>query len=104
MAINLQKGQTVDLRINDGDESVYDLSQVTIGLGSNVCQKQISFFGKIFGGKEEEYDLDAFSLLLDSNGKIADLGSIASVEGRNVALYDGEVIYFISIRHPTGNI
>ena len=47
MAINLQKGQTIDLRKNDRGESVYDLSQVTIGLGWDV-RKQGGFFGKLF--------------------------------------------------------
>jgi stress response protein SCP2 len=97
MAINLQKGQTIDLRKNDRGESIYDLSQVTIGLGWDVRQK-------LFGGKEEEYDLDAVAFLLDSNGKVADLGRTASVSGRNVALYGGDVIYFNSMRHPSGNI
>lgn len=104
MAINLQKGQTIDLRKNDRGESVYDLSQVTIGLGWDVRQKQSGFFGKIFGGKEEEYDLDAVAFLLDSSGKVADLGRTATVGGRNVALYGGDVIYFNSMRHPSGNI
>lgn len=104
MAINLQKGQTIDLRTNDKGESIYDLSQVTIGLGWDVRQKQNGFLGKLFGGKEEEYDLDAIAFLLDANGKVADLGRTASVSGRNVALYGGDVIYFNSMRHPSGNI
>ncbi|CAD7797416.1 Stress response protein SCP2 [Chryseobacterium aquaeductus] len=104
MAINLQKGQTIDLRKNDKGESIYDLSQVTIGLGWDVRQKQGGFLGKIFGGKEEEYDLDAVAFLLDANGKVADLGRTAMVSGRNVALYGGDVIYFNSMRHPSGNI
>lgn len=104
MAINLQKGQTIDLRKNDRGESIYDLSQVTIGLGWDVRQKQGGFLGKLFGGKEEEYDLDAVAFLLDANGKVADLGRTASVSGRNVALYGGDVIYFNSMRHPSGNI
>lgn len=104
MAINLQKGQTIDLRKNDKGESIYDLSQVTIGLGWDVRQKQGGFLGKLFGGKEEEYDLDAVAFLLDANGKVADLGRTAMVSGRNVALYGGDVIYFNSMRHPSGNI
>lgn len=104
MAINLQKGQTIDLRKNDKGESIYDLSQVTIGLGWDVRQKQGGFLGKLFGGKEEEYDLDAIAFLLDGNGKVTDLGRTASVSGRNVALYGGDVIYFNSMRHPSGNI
>ena len=104
MAINLQKGQTIDLRKNDKGESIYDLSQVTIGLGWDVRQKQSGFLGKLFGGKEEEYDLDAIAFLLDANGKVADLGRTASVSGRNVALYGGDVSYFNSMRHPSGHI
>lgn len=104
MAINLQKGQTIDLRKNDKGESIYDLSQVTIGLGWDVRRKQGGFLGKLFGGKEEEYDLDAIAFLLDAQGKVADLGRTASVSGRNVALYGGDVIYFNSMRHPSGNI
>lgn len=104
MAINLQKGQTIDLRKNDKGESIYDLSQVTIGLGWDVRQKQGGFLGKLFGGKEEEYDLDAIAFLLDGQGKVADLGRTASVSGRNVALHGGDVIYFNSMRHPSRNI
>jgi tellurium resistance protein TerD len=35
MAINLQKGQTIDLRKNDKGES-FDLTKVTIGLGWDI--------------------------------------------------------------------
>jgi tellurium resistance protein TerD len=105
MAINLQKGQTIDLRKNDKGESVYDLSQVTIGLGWDVRQKQNGFLGKLFGGKEEEYDLDAIAFLLDSNGKVANLGrTVQAQNGRQVGLYEGDVIFFNSLRHPSGHI
>ncbi|MDM1371674.1 TerD family protein [Myroides marinus] len=105
MAINLQKGQTIDLRKNDKGESVYDLSQVTIGLGWDVRQKQSGFLGKLFGGKEEEYDLDAIAFLLDSNGKVANLGrTVQAQNGRQVGLYEGDVIFFNSLRHPSGHI
>lgn len=105
MAINLQKGQTIDLRKNDRGESVYDLSQVTIGLGWDVRQKQSGFLGKLFGGKEEEYDLDAIAFLLDSNGKVADLGrTVQTQNGRQMGLYGGDVIFFNSLKHPSGHI
>ena len=74
MAINLQKGQTIDLRKNDKGDS-FDLSQVTIGLGWDVRKKKGGFLsGLLGGGKEEEYDLDAIAFLLDANGKVANLG------------------------------
>lgn len=104
MAINLQKGQTIDLRKNDKGENIYDLSQVTIGLGWDVRQKETGLFGKLFGSKEEEYDLDAIAFLLDENGKVADLGRTAQINGRSVGLYGGDVIYFNSLKHPSGQI
>ncbi|NDC42374.1 MAG: TerD family protein [Chitinophagia bacterium] len=105
MAINLQKGQTIDLRKNEKGESVYDLSTVTIGLGWDVRPPQGGFLGKLFGKKEEDYDLDAIAFLLDANGKVADLGrTVVSREGRKVALYQGDIIFFNSMKHPSGHI
>ncbi len=105
MAINLQKGQTIDLRKNDKGESVYDLSKVTIGLGWDVRQKKSGFFGKLLGTKEEEYDLDAIAFLLDANGKVANLGkTVQASNGRQIALYEGDIIFFNSMRHPSGHI
>ncbi|MGV8815978.1 MAG: TerD family protein [Gelidibacter sp.] len=103
--INLSKGQTIDLRKNSKGESVYDLSKVTIGLGWDVRQKQSGLLGKLFGGnKEEEYDLDAIAFLLDENGKVANLGRTVQKNGRSVGLYEGDVIYFNSLQHPSGHI
>ena len=47
MAINLSKGQTINL-----DKNVNDLSMVTIGLGWKVRQKKKGFFGKMFGAED----------------------------------------------------
>src|ERR1700710_427286 len=106
MAINLVKGQTIDLRKNDKGES-FDLSTVTIGLGWDIREQQNSgFFGKLFGGaKGEEYDLDAIAFLLDSNGKVANVGRTAQLnDGRSVGMYEGDIIYFNSMKHPSGHI
>lgn len=104
MAINLQKGQTIDLRKNDKGET-FDLTTVTIGLGWDVKQKNSGFLGKLFGGaKEEEYDLDAIAFLLDSNGKVANIGRTATVNNRQIGLYEGDIIYFNSLKHPSGHI
>jgi len=104
MAINLVKGQTIDLRKNDKGES-FDLSTVTIGLGWDIRKKGGGFLGKLLGGKEEEFDLDAIAFLLDKNGKVADLGKTAKTnDGRNLSLYQGDVIFFNSMKHPSGNI
>lgn len=95
MAINLQKGQTIDLRKNDRGEDVYDLSQVTIGLGWDVKETKSGFLGKLFGGKEEDYDLDAVAFLLGEDGKVQNLGS---------DLRNGDIIFFNSLKHPSGQI
>ena len=108
MAINLQKGQTIDLRKNEqGGE--YDLSTVTIGLGWDVRKKHNgggSFFSKFLAGeqKEEDYDLDAIAFLLDSHDKVASLGRTITQNGRTIGLYEGDVVFFNSMRHPSGNI
>ncbi len=95
MAINLQKGQTIDLRKNDRGESVYDLSKVTIGLGWDVRKQGGGFFGKLFN-KEAEYDLDAVAFLLDGNGKVANLGrTVQTNDGRQMGLY--QEMWFSSI-------
>jgi tellurium resistance protein TerD len=104
MAINLQKGQTIDLRKNDRGEDVYDLSQVTIGLGWDVKQSKTGFFGKLLGGKEEEYDLDAIAFLLDENGKVANLGRTVTKGNQQIALHEGDIIFYNSLKHPSGQI
>ena len=108
MAINLTKGQTIDLRKNDKGENIYDLSSVTIGLGWDVRQKQAGFLGKIFGGKEEEYDLDAIAFLLDSNGNKIDevvLGSDSNLffitKIRRIKNQYESGIYQLNIRNNT---
>jgi stress response protein SCP2 len=104
MAINLQKGQTIDLRKNNKGE-FFDLNQVTIGLGWDVKQKETHFFGKIFGSKEVEYDLDAMAFLLDSNGKVGNLGrTVQNNNGGQVGLYGGDIVFFNSMKHPSGHI
>jgi tellurium resistance protein TerD len=102
MPINLVKGQTIDLRKNENG-SDYDLSTVTIGLGWDV-RKKTGLFSKLLGGNEEEYDLDAVAFLLDSNGKVANIGRTAQINGRNIGWYEGDIIYFNSMRHPSGKI
>jgi stress response protein SCP2 len=107
MAINLVKGQTIDLRKNDKGEE-FDLSQVTIGLGWDIRKKSSGgFFGKLMGGgsKEADYDLDAVAFLLNSNGKVADMGrTVQTNDGRQMGLYQGDIIFFNSQKHPSGNI
>jgi tellurium resistance protein TerD len=101
--INLQKGQTIDLRKNDKGDS-FDLSRVTIGLGWDVRQEKKGFFGSLFGAKEAEYDLDAVAFLLDANGKVANLGRTINKGGQQVGLHESDVVFFNNLRHPSGHI
>lgn len=107
MAINLVKGQTIDLRKNDNGES-FDLSSVTIGLGWDVRKTHGGgFLGKLFSGgaEEAEYDLDAIAFLLDKNGKVTNRGYAKQASnGRTINMFEGDVVYFNSMRHPSGNI
>ncbi len=96
MAINLQKGQTINL-----DKNQYDLSKLTIGLGWKIKQKteaKKGFLGKIFGSSNqgEDYDLDAVAFLLNENDKIINIG--------NEQLIGGDIIFFNNKRHSSGNI
>ncbi len=110
MAINLEKGipltkgQTIDLRKNAKGESVYDLSQITVGLGWDVREEKKSFLSKLIGGsKEEDFDLDAIAFLLDSNGFVANLGKdLPFSNGHKVSLHGGDIIYFNSMTYPSG--
>jgi len=110
MAINLEKGipltkgQTIDLRKNAKGESVYDLSQITVGLGWDVREEKKGFFGKLLGGgKEEDFDLDAIAFLLDANGFVANLGrDLTFSNGNKVGLHGGDVIFFNSMTFPSG--
>ena len=105
MAINLQKGQTIDLRKNAQGESVYDLSSVTIGLGWDVRKKSGGFFSKLFSAEEAEFDLDAIAFLLDSNGKVANLGyTKKQPNGQDMGLFGGDIVFFNSMQHPSGHI
>jgi len=92
MAINLTKGQTINLNKDE-----HDLSSMTIGLGWKIEEKKSSFFGGLFGGgKQENLDLDAIAFLLDENDKVKTLG--------NDKLVGGDIVFFNSLRHPTGTV
>ncbi|EOJ7331400.1 TerD family protein [Escherichia coli] len=95
MSVSLSKGQGVSLKKNE-----YDLSSVTIGLGWDINEEKKGFLGGIFG-KKEEYDLDVIAFLCNSAGKVTDLGN---VENGKPTLVNGDIIFFNSLRHKSGNI
>ena len=90
MAINLQKGQTINLRKEE-----FDLSKVTIGLGWHVREAKKGFLGGLLGGKEPDYDLDAIAFLMDDKDKVRNLGE---------KLVGGDVVFFNSKQHPSGTV
>lgn len=90
MAINLQKGQGINL-----DKAQYDLSQVTVGLGWDVRKEKKGFLASLVSS-EKDYDLDAVAFLLDEKDKVTNLG-IDRLQG-------SDVIFFNNLRHPTGTI
>ena len=95
MSVSLSKGQGVSLKKNE-----YDLSSVTIGPGWDINEEKKGFLGGIFG-KKEEYDLDVIAFLCNSAGKVTDLGN---VENGKPTLVNGDIIFFNSLRHKSGNI
>lgn len=121
MAINLKKGQTIDLRKNELGEDIYDLSSITVGLGWDVAEKYISkevllpqtFAEKIIGKQrketikikdEEDFDLDAIAFLLDENGFVSNLGrELRLTNGEKVGLHGGDIIFFNSMTFPSGS-
>lgn len=89
MAISLKKGQGISL-----SKSEFDLTKVTIGLGWDIADSG-GFLKNIFGGKQEEYDLDAIAFLCHADGKVHRFGD---------KLVGGDVVFFNSLRHPSGKI
>jgi stress response protein SCP2 len=123
MAINLEKGQGINL-----DKNTHDLSEIIIGLGWDVVEEKAvlqrketkeNFFTKfknIIGlgnatgrkymysirrnnpmmRKEEtkSYDLDAIAFLLDDTGKVKNLGSRSPLESGQVVDFIGSDIIF----------
>lgn len=96
MAINLQKGQTIDLRKNDKGET-FDLTRVTIGLGWDIRQKSSN-------SSDSEYDLDAIAFVLDSNKKIANLGREVEFNGNKYNFIGSDIIFYNNQKHPSGHI
>ncbi|MFC7419812.1 TerD family protein [Iodobacter arcticus] len=96
MALSLKKGQGISLKKNE-----HDLSTVTIGLGWDIRQEKKGFLGGLFGKKEEEYDLDVIAFLCGADGKVQNFGG---TEGGRSTLVGGDIIFFNSLRHHSGQI
>lgn len=84
MAINLQKGQRVDLtKSNPG------LSKILVGLGWDPVQSGGGFFGSLFGSSTANIDCDASVIMLGENDRL-----------RN----NKDVIYFGNLKSSDGSV
>lgn len=86
MAIQLAKGQGIDLRKGNGVPE-----EVIIGLGWKI---QASGEGSV--SAVADFDLDAIAFLLDENDRVRDRGD-ARLEG-------GDIVFFNSRRHSSGAV
>jgi stress response protein SCP2 len=92
MAINLTKGQTIDLR-----KDANDLDQITVGLGWKTKEKKQGMLGALFGKKDDvEFDLDAIAFIIDDQGKIRNLGN------ERLGLVGSDVVFYNNLKHPSG--
>lgn len=80
MAINLQKGQKVDLTKGNAG-----LNVLTVGLGWDEAPQKKGFMGL---GKKDDIDCDASAILL-AGGKLED---------------KKDVVYFGNLSHPSGSV
>ena len=83
MAINLQKGQKIDLTKGGGG-----LRQVMVGLGWDEAEQPRGFFAP----KPQPIDCDASAILCGANGRIV---------GNDISQC---CVYFGNLRHPSGAI
>ena len=86
MSVNLQKGQKVNLKKEDGTS----LSKVMIGLGWDPVkqEKKGGFLSGLLGGGAPDVDCDA-SVLMLVNGKITDAN---------------DIVYFGNLSHSSGSV
>lgn len=102
MSIQLKQGQTYSL-----DESQYDLSAITVGLGWDPRRANS---GKnwqkwLLPRQPRSFDLDAIAFLLDKQDKVTNLGySKEMSEGQMAHLINSDIIYYNNLRHPGGAV
>ncbi|MEM6263160.1 MAG: TerD family protein [Bacteroidota bacterium] len=105
-SISLKRGESAAL-----DGSVYDLTEVHIGLGWDVRDNGTSrptgkLLGKLFrADRNSGYDLDIIAFLLDKKNTIANLGeNRESKDGRVLPLVGSDVVHFNNLTHPSGTV
>ncbi len=88
MSVNLQKGQKISLKKNDGS----GLKKVMVGLGWDEAQQTARGLKALFAAKPADIDCDAAVILCGENGKV--------ISG-NV---NESCVYYHNLRHPSGAI
>ncbi len=84
MGISLQKGQRISL-----SKEAPGLTKLMCGLGWDVAKRSGGGFFSNFGGGGHDYDLDAFVICLDANGKLT---------------HKENIVYFGNLQHCSGTI
>ncbi|MBP3886048.1 MAG: TerD family protein [Cellulosilyticum sp.] len=84
MAVNLVKGQKIDLTKGNAG-----LSQIMVGLGWDPVTGGKGLFSALFGGGEKDFDCDASVIMLDANGKLASAQ---------------DVVYFGNLTHVSNSV
>ncbi len=84
MAVNLQKGQKVDLT-----KGRRGLREVIVGLGWDPVEQERSLFGSLFGKKPQPIDCDASAIVCGPDGKINK---------------SSDLVYFGNLTHSSGCI
>ena len=86
MAVNLQKGQKVNLVKSNGSK----LTKLMVGLGWDPIEQEEKggFFSRMFGGGKKDFDCDA-SVFVCQNGRIAHVD---------------DIVYFGNLEHNSGAI
>jgi stress response protein SCP2 len=85
MAVNLTKGQKVDL--TKGNSS---LKNVIVGLGwDEVEKKSMGFFASLMGNTTQDIDCDASAILISSNGK---------------CISSQDIVFYNNLTHKSGSI
>lgn len=94
------------MRINQGvtipiDPDKYDLSEVHVGLGWDMREKEpLGFLKKIKGEKNPlDFDLDLLAFLLNDKGKLESLGHNKEVKkGHKIPLFGSDIIHFNNLK------
>lgn len=98
MITNLKRGESIDI-CHDS----WDFSQITIGLGWDVANLQGEIPAVHYPGMprpHQEHDLDVVAILLNAQGKVAELGGCSFNGGTN----QGDVIFHKAPQHASGAI